>query len=112
VGFILLGLATGASDGYSAVTFYVVVYALLTLGAFATIVLLSPLHFEAENINDFKGLARRNPWIAFLMMIFMFSFAGIPPTVGFYAKFIILKSLVEINLILLSNFLKNLPTYF
>lgn len=98
VGFILLGLATGASDGYSAVTFYVIVYVILALGAFATIVLLSPLNFEMENINDFKGLAQRNPWIAFLMMIFLFSFAGVPPTVGFYAKFIILKSLVDIHL--------------
>jgi len=98
VGFILLGIATGSIDAYYAVSFYVMVYVILALGAFATIVVLSPAPLEAEHIDDFKGLAQRNPWIAFLMMIFLFSFAGIPPTAGFYAKFMILKSLIDVQL--------------
>lgn len=98
LGYVFLGLAVGAFEGYTAATFYVIVYASLALGAFATIVLLSPAPLEVENINDFRGLAQRNPWLAFLMMLFLFSFAGVPPTVGFYAKFIILKALVNVEL--------------
>lgn len=98
LGYIFLGLAVGAFEGYNAATFYIIVYAGLALGAFAIIVLLSPAHLEAENISDFRGLAQRNPWLAFLMMLFLFSFAGVPPTVGFYAKFTILKALVNVEL--------------
>lgn len=97
IGFVFLGLATGAFDGYMAVTFYIIVYSVLALGAFATVVLISPF-VDSDNISDFKGLAQRNPWLAFLMMLFLFSFAGVPPTVGFYAKFMILKGLVDIEL--------------
>lgn len=97
LGFVFLGLAVGAFEGYNAVTFYVLVYSMLALGAFAVIVLMSSKH-EISNISEFKGLAQRNPWLAFIMMIFLFSFAGVPPTIGFYAKFIILKALVNMQL--------------
>jgi NADH-quinone oxidoreductase subunit N len=98
LGFIFLGLAVGPFDNYSAVTFYIIVYTALALGAFATIVLISPAHLEYENISDFKGLAQRSPWLAFLMMLLLFAFAGVPPTVGFYAKFVVLKALVNVGL--------------
>lgn len=97
IGFIFLGLATGPFDGYVAVTFYLITYTILALGAFATVVLISPFS-ESDKISDFKGLAQRNPWLAFLMMSFLFSFAGVPPTVGFYAKLMILKGLVDVEL--------------
>jgi NADH-quinone oxidoreductase subunit N len=84
-------------DGYSAGMFYVVVYVLMSLGAFGMILLLSRQGFEAENLDDFKGLNQRSPWYAFLMLLLMFSMAGVPPTVGFYAKFAVLKEIVAVG---------------
>ena len=75
--------------------FYVVVYVLMTLGAFGMILLLSREGFEAENLDDFKGLNQRNPWYAFLMLLLMFSMAGMPPTVGFYAKLSVLQAVLN-----------------
>jgi NADH-quinone oxidoreductase subunit N len=73
--------------------FYVVTYALTTLGTFGVILLLARQGFEAEQISDLKGLNRRSPWYAFVMLLLMFSLAGIPPTVGFYAKLVVLQAL-------------------
>jgi NADH-quinone oxidoreductase subunit N len=96
MGFMLLGLLSGSAEGYGASMFYVVVYVLMSLGAFGMIILLSRADgFEADTLNDFKGLSRRSPWLAFLMLLLMFSMAGVPPTVGFYAKFSVLKAVVE-----------------
>jgi NADH-quinone oxidoreductase subunit N len=95
MGFMLLGLLSGAGTGYSSAMFYTIAYALMTLAAFGMIVLLSREGFEAENIEDFKGLNRRNPWFALLMLFVMFSMAGIPFFVGFFAKFSILQSLLH-----------------
>ncbi|MDO8262508.1 MAG: NADH-quinone oxidoreductase subunit NuoN [Gallionella sp.] len=96
MGFLLLGLLSGSIEGYGASMFYAVVYVLMSLGAFGMILLLSRADgFEADTLNDFKGLSRRSPWLAFLMMLLMFSMAGVPPTVGFYAKFSVLKAVVE-----------------
>ena len=67
----------------------------MSLGAFGMILLLSRDGFEAENLEDFKGLNQRSPWYAFLMLLLMFSMAGVPPTVGFYAKFAVLQAIVE-----------------
>ena len=75
--------------------FYVVVYMLMNLGAFGMILMLSRAGFEAENLDDFKGLNQRKPWYAFLMMLIMFSMAGVPPTVGFYAKLSVLQAVVN-----------------
>jgi len=75
-----------------------VVYVLMTLGSFGIILLLARSGFEAENLEDYKGLNQRNPWYAFLMLLLMFSMAGIPPTVGFYAKLSVLQAVVSIGM--------------
>lgn len=98
MGFLLLGVLSGSIDGYGAGMYYVVVYVLMTLGAFGMILLLARDGFEAENLDDYKGLNQRNPWYAFLMLLLMFSMAGIPPTVGFYAKLSVLSAVVEIGM--------------
>ena len=95
MGFLLIGIAAGGLNGYASGMFYVVVYVLMSLGAFGMILLLSRDGFEAENLEDFKGLNQRSPWYAFLMLLLMFSMAGVPPTVGFYAKFAVLQAIVE-----------------
>ena len=99
MGYLLLGLLSGTSVGYGAAAFYVLVYAIMTLGAFGMIVLLSHSGFEAENIEDFKGLNQRNPWLAFIMLLVMFSMAGVPPLVGFFAKVAVIEALVAVDLI-------------
>jgi NADH-quinone oxidoreductase subunit N len=78
--------------------FYVVTYVLTTLGTFGLILYLSSHGFESEEIADFAGLAQRSPWAAGVMTVFMFSLAGVPPLVGFYAKLSILQALVSTNL--------------
>lgn len=98
VGFLLLGVLAGNAAGYAAATFYVVTYAVMALGAFGMIILLSHAGFEAELLEDFKGLNERSPWFAFMMLILMFSMAGVPPTVGFYAKFAVLSAVVDIDM--------------
>ena len=95
VGFIILGVMIGNSDGYSAALFYTVIYALMSLGAFGVILVLSQKGFEAENLADFKGLNESHAWIAFLMLVLMASMIGIPGTAGFIAKFWVLQALVE-----------------
>jgi NADH-quinone oxidoreductase subunit N len=105
MGFMLLGLCSGvvskntlsAGNAYSSSMFYIVTYVLTTLGTFGVIMLLSRQGFESEQIDDFKGLGKRSPWYAGVMAIFMFSLAGLPPTVGFYAKLSVLQSLVSTN---------------
>jgi len=105
MGFMLLGLCPGvvnnntlsAANAYSSAMFYVVSYVLTTLGTFGIIMLLSRQGFESEQIDDLKGLAKRSPWYAAVMAIFMFSLAGIPPTIGFYAKMSVLQALVSTN---------------
>ena len=103
VGFVLLGLLSGVVNGsadaapsaYSASMFYIVTYVLTTLGTFGLIQVLARKGFEAEEISDLRGLNRRSPWMAFVALILMFSLAGIPPTVGFYAKLAVLQAVVN-----------------
>ncbi len=95
MGFLLLGILSANVAGYSAALFYVVSYVITGLAAFGMIMLLSRHGFEAENLDDLKGLNQRNPWYAFLMLLVMFSLAGVPPTIGFYAKLAVLQSLVS-----------------
>jgi NADH-quinone oxidoreductase subunit N len=102
VGFLMLGIIAGTSEGYSAGMFYVIVYALMSLAAFGMIILLSRNGFEADTLDDFKGLNQRSPWFAFMMLITLFSMAGVPPTVGFYAKLAVLSAVVEIGLVWLA----------
>ncbi len=102
VGFILLGILAGTESGYSSAMFYVVVYALMGLGGFGMIILLSRSGFEADKLDDFKGLNERSPWMAFMMLILLFSMAGVPPAVGFYAKLAVLQSVVDVGLVWLA----------
>nr|WP_297357422.1 NADH-quinone oxidoreductase subunit NuoN [uncultured Caldimonas sp.] len=105
MGFVLLGLSCGvlpsntasAANAYSSAMFYTVTYVLTTLGTFGLIALLAREGFEAEEISDLKGLNQRSPWYAAVMAIFMFSLAGVPPAVGFYAKLAVLQALVSTN---------------
>ncbi len=92
MGYMLLGLLTADRYGYSAAMFYVVVYALTSIASFGIIMLLSRQGFESDRLDDFKGLNRRSPWWAFIMLLVMFSLAGLPPTVGFYAKFMVIEA--------------------
>jgi NADH-quinone oxidoreductase subunit N len=100
-GFMLLGLLSGVFEGstaesatnaYSASMFYAITYVLTTLGTFALVMLLARTGFEAENIDDFKGLNQRSPWFAAVMLILLLSLAGVPPMVGFYAKLLVLQA--------------------
>ncbi len=95
VGFILLGLMSVSMNGFISAMFYMASYVLMTLAGFGMILLLSRQGFEAEQLDDLKGLNQRSPWHAFLMLIVMFSMAGIPPTLGFYAKFTVLQAAVQ-----------------
>jgi len=102
MGFMLLGLLSGnvggnwmnRSDAYSASLFYMIVYTVMTVGSFGMLLYLSRAGFDCENLDDLKGLNRRSPWHALLMMIIMFSLAGIPPTAGFYAKLAVFQAAV------------------
>lgn len=95
VGFILLGLFAAPTIGYIPAIFYTIVYAFMTLAAFAVIMRLTALGFEAELIEDFRGLNKTAPWSAFVMLLIMFALAGIPPLVGFYAKLQILQGVIQ-----------------
>ena len=98
VGFLFLGIIAGSKAGYSASMFYIIVYAFMSLGGFAMIVLLGHGGFEADRIEDFKGLNDRNPWYAFLMLILMMSMAGVPPFLGFWAKWSVLREVVAADM--------------
>ena len=95
IGFLLMGLASGDERGYAAALFYAIVYALMSTAAFGAIIALSRQGFEAENIDDFKGLNARNPWMAGLVLCAMVSLAGIPPFLGFWAKLMVLGAAVQ-----------------
>ncbi len=95
MGFILLATLTGTTQGYSAALFYTITYAMTAGGAFAILILLGKEGFEAETLDDLKGLNERNPWYAFIMLLLLFSMAGIPPTVGFYAKLSIIQVVMQ-----------------
>jgi NADH-quinone oxidoreductase subunit N len=99
MGFMLLGILTGTAVGYSAAMFYVLVYAFVGLGGFGMIVLLSRAGFEAEELDDWKGLNKSHPWYAFLMLLLMISMAGIPPTIGFFAKLMVFQAAIEAGLV-------------
>jgi NADH-quinone oxidoreductase subunit N len=102
VGFLLMGILAGTPEGYAAAMFYTIVYVLMAVGAFGVVIMLSRSGFEAENIDDFKGLNDRSPWLAFLMMVIMMSMAGVPFLVGFYAKWVVLQAIVNIGLVWLA----------
>jgi NADH-quinone oxidoreductase subunit N len=103
MGFMLLGFVSGvvgsetkgAVDAYAASLFYVVTYVITTLGSFGVLLIASSRGFECETLDDLKGLAQRHPWLAGIFLILVFSLAGIPPTVGFYAKLVVLEAVVQ-----------------
>jgi NADH-quinone oxidoreductase subunit N len=103
MGFMLLGLLSGMVDGnwlnreaaYSAALFYIIVYNIMSVGAFGMLLLLSRAGFDCENLEDMRGLNRRSPWFAALMLLLMLSLAGLPPTAGFYAKLAVFNAAVS-----------------
>ncbi len=94
IGFVLLGFLSGDEVGYAAALFYTVIYVLMAAGAFGVLTILSNQDNEVENLVDLKGLSKTHPWIALIMLLLMFSMAGVPLTVGFYAKLYVLQSLI------------------
>jgi NADH-quinone oxidoreductase subunit N len=102
MGYFLLGIISANPNGYSASLFYMIIYAFTGLAAFGLILLMSRSGFEAENISDYRGLNREHPWYAFMIALVMFSMAGLPPTVGFYAKLSVIQALVDVNMISLA----------
>jgi len=104
VGFIFLGLLAGTQEGFASAMFYAIVYALMAAGAFGILLVLSRRGFDAENLEDLKGLNDRDAWYAALMALMMFSMAGVPPFVGFMAKLFVLKAVIDIGLVWLAVF--------
>jgi NADH-quinone oxidoreductase subunit N len=102
VGFILLGILAGNAEGYASAMFYTLAYAMMTLGGFGIVIYMSRAGFEGDQLDDYKGLNQRSPWFAFMMLILMFSMAGVPPTVGFWAKLAVLGAVVDINMVWLA----------
>lgn len=104
IGYALLGILAGphSTEGYSAAMFYIATYVIVAAGAFAVIAILSKSGKEFEKLDDYRGLNARNPWLAFMMLLLMFSMAGVPPTVGFFAKLGLLEALVEAHLVWLA----------
>ncbi|MFO1493227.1 MAG: NADH-quinone oxidoreductase subunit NuoN [Lysobacterales bacterium] len=95
VGFVFLGILSGTDAGMAAAMFYAITYALMTTGAFGVIIALSNSGFEADKIDDFKGLNQRHPWFAFLMLLIMASLGGFPPLVGFFSKLYVLQAAIN-----------------
>jgi NADH-quinone oxidoreductase subunit N len=110
MGFMLLGIVTGVVGGdaryalnaYSSAMFYVLAYVVMTTGTFGMILLMARAGFEAEDLDDYKGLNKRSPWFAGIMLMMMFSMAGIPFFVGFFAKFSVLQAVVAAGYIWLA----------
>ena len=97
VGFILLGILAGTSQGYAAALYYTITYVIMSVGGFGMIILLSRKGFEADSLEDFKGLNARSPWFAAVMLMLMFSMAGVPPFVGFWAKLAVIQAVLDIG---------------
>jgi NADH-quinone oxidoreductase subunit N len=97
VGFILLGILAGTSEGYEAALYYTIVYVLMSVGGFGVVILLSRKGFEADALEDFKGLNARSPWFAAVMLMLLFSMAGVPPFVGFWAKLAVIQAVLHVG---------------
>ena len=103
MGFMLLGLISASANGYAASMFYVTLYALMSMGAFGSIILLCSARSEADQLSDLAGLAKRSPWFAFILLILMFSMAGVPPFGGFWAKWSVLKEVIAADYVWLAG---------
>jgi NADH-quinone oxidoreductase subunit N len=102
MGFMLLGFVAGISRqdpliGYAASMFYTIAYVLTTVASSGVILLLSRKGFEADQLDDLKGLNQRNPWYAFIVMLVMFSLAGVPLTIGFFAKLTVIEAVIGVG---------------
>jgi len=95
VGFLLIGIAAGGSQGFAAAMFYAITYALMSAAAFGVIVVMSARGFEADRIDDYKGLLARDPWMAGLVLCVMASLAGVPPFLGFWSKLVVLRAALD-----------------
>jgi len=102
MGYVLMGFLAADVTGYSAAMFYMVAYVLTSLASFGMILLLSRNGFEADQLDDLRGLNSRSPWWAFVMLLAMFSLAGMPPTIGFYAKLLVLQAAVKAGFVWLA----------
>ncbi|HQR78419.1 MAG TPA: NADH-quinone oxidoreductase subunit NuoN [Burkholderiaceae bacterium] len=102
VGFILLGILAGTTEGYQSALYYTIAYVIMSVGGFGMIILLSRAGFEADSLEDFKGLNARSPWFAAVMLMLMFSMAGVPPFVGFWAKLAVIQSVLHIGAVWLA----------
>lgn len=102
IGFLMLGVLTGTSSGFAASMFYTLVYVLMSMGGFGMIIFMSRAGFEADRLDDFKGLNERSPWFALMMMILMFSMAGVPPFLGFWAKLSVFQEVVSVGMVWLA----------
>jgi NADH-quinone oxidoreductase subunit N len=98
VGYLFLALLAAPKAGFAAALYYVVVYSITSVGAFGVIILMSYKGQHIDSLDDFKGLGKRSPWLAFLMLLIVFSLAGVPPTVGFFAKLAIIQALLDVNM--------------
>ncbi|MBI2379657.1 MAG: NADH-quinone oxidoreductase subunit NuoN [Gammaproteobacteria bacterium] len=98
IGYFLLGLLSGTAQGYSAAMFYILVYALMSVAGFGMILVMTRAGFECESIDDFKGLWKRSPWHALMMMFIMMSMAGVPPLVGFWPKLEVIRAVLDSGL--------------
>ena len=97
VGFILLGILAGTAEGYQAALYYTIAYVIMSVGGFGMVILLSRGGFEAEQLDDFKGLNARSPWFAAVMLMLMFSMAGVPPFIGFWAKLAVIQAVLHVG---------------
>jgi NADH-quinone oxidoreductase subunit N len=102
VGFILMGILAGTSEGYEAALYYTITYVIMAIGGFGMIILLSRRGFEADRLDDFRGLNARSPWFAAVMLMLMFSMAGAPPFVGFWAKLAVIQAALHVGLLWLA----------
>jgi NADH-quinone oxidoreductase subunit N len=102
VGYVLLGILSGTAQGYQAAMFYMLSYIIVAAGAFGMVLLLAKQGFEADKITDFKGLNARSPWFAGMMAILMFSLAGVPPFIGFWAKLGVIQAVLGVQMVWLA----------
>ncbi|HEY0197729.1 MAG TPA: NADH-quinone oxidoreductase subunit NuoN [Rhodanobacter sp.] len=102
MGYLLLGLSAASPEGYAAAMFYAICYALMSVAAFGVMLALARAGFECEEIADLKGLAKKSPWMAFLMLLTMFSLAGVPPLFGFWAKALVLEAAIHAHMLWLA----------
>lgn len=102
IGYMLLGIIGGTTAGYTAAMFYILIYVLSTLAAFGVLTLISTREHEYQTIEDLRGLHYSSPWLAFMMMLVMFSMGSIPPLVGFFAKLTVIQAVIQAHLVWLA----------